>query len=469
MNGTPLAAARPASRTATVASAWRLQLLFITLHIPLFVLIPKNSAPATWHALAALGFGLAAALAWTRPERVAYAAAYMAGAEVFWRMRRADVPWEFGKYAIVLILVIAMLRFVRVRRAAMPIGYFLLLLPSVALTISSLSWADARNEISFNLSGPLALTLCALFFSSVRLTPKQLQWVYACILAPAAGIAAIAAQGLGAGAGEIKFSGASNFAASGGYGPNQVSAVLALGMLAAILYLIVGAANIVVTSSMVGLFLFLLTRCALTFSRGGIWMAAGGILATGFYLLRDSRYRWRALAGAVVVLAISMAVILPHLEALTRGTIRTRYTNTDPTGRELLVAADLTTWSENLVLGAGPGMGAANRFKVFYATTAHTEYTRLVAEHGLLGLAALVLLILMAIRNLRTSASRRGKALAAAMLAYFLLHLAVDATRLAAPCFAFGLSAVAIVVQRRRVIARRVLLSAGFPQPVPGA
>lgn len=464
MNGTILAAARPASRTATVASAWQLQLLFITVHIPLFVLIPKDSALATWHALAALGFGLAAALTWTRPERVAYAAAYMAGAEVFWRMRWADVPWEFGKYAIVLILVIAMFRFVRVRRAAMPIGYFLLLLPSVALTISSLSWADARNEISFNLSGPLALTLCALFFSSVRLTPKQLQWVYACILAPAAGIAAIAAQGLQA-AGEIKFSGNSNFAVR----PNQVSAILGLGMLAAILYLIVGAANIVVASSMVGLFLFLLTQCALTFSRGGIWMAAGGILAAAFYLLRDSRYRWRALAGAVVVLAISMAVILPRLEALTGGAIRTRFTNINPTGRELLVSADLTTWSENLVLGAGPGMGAANRFKVSYATSAHTEYTRLVAEHGLLGLMALVLLILMAIRSLRANASRRGKALAAAMLAYFLLHLAVDATRLAAPSFAFGLSAVAIVVQRRRTAARPALGPAGFPQPVPGA
>lgn len=468
MNGATLAAAHPASRTATVASACRLQLPFIAVHIPLFVLIPKYSALATWHALAALGFGLAAALTWTRPERVAYAAAYIAGAEVFWRMRRADVKWEFGKYAIVLILVIAMLRFVRVRRAAMPIGYFLLLLPSVALTISGLSSADARNQISFNLSGPLTLAVCALFFSSIRLTLKQLQWVYACILAPAAGIAAIAAQSLRAAAGEIEFYDASNLAASGGYGPNQVSAILALGMLAAILYLIVGAANIVVTASMVGLFLFLLTQCALTFSRGGIWMAAGGILAAAFYFLRDSRYRWRALTGAVVVLAILMVVILPRLEALTDGAIRTRFANTNPTGRGLLVSADLKTWSENLILGAGPGMGAANRSKV-HGTTAHTEYTRLLAEHGLLGLTALALLILMATRSLRANASRRGKALAAAMLAYFVLHLAVDATRIVVPCFVFGLSGVAIVVQRRRVIVRRAPLSAGFPQPVPGA
>jgi O-antigen ligase len=114
-------------------------------------------------------------------------------------------------------------------------------------------------------------------------------------------------------------------------------------------------------------------------------------------------------------------------------------------------------------------MGAVNRSKVFHATSAHTEYTRLLAEHGLLGLMALVLLILMAIRSLRSSASRRGKALAAAMLAYFLLHLAVDATRLAAPCFAFGLSAVAIVVQRRRTAARPALRPVGFPQPMPGA
>ena len=99
-------------------------------------------------------------------------------------------------------------------------------------------------------------------------------------------------------------------------------------------------------------------------------------------MLRDSRYRGRAFAGAFVVLAILMAVILPRLEALTGGAIGNRFMDTGSTGRELLVSADLRTWSENVVLGAGPGMGSANRERVFHSGAAHTEYTRLLAEHS---------------------------------------------------------------------------------------
>ena len=73
-----------------------------------------------------------------RWEMVACAAAYISGAEVFWRMRRVDIPWEFGKYAVFLVLAVALVRTARVRRSWLPVAYFLAPVPSGSLTLLSL-------------------------------------------------------------------------------------------------------------------------------------------------------------------------------------------------------------------------------------------------------------------------------------------------------------------------------------------
>src|SRR2546430_7771451 len=46
----------------------------------------------------------------SRIDRVVYAAAYIAGSEVLWRMCGAAVFWESGKYAVILIFAIALAR-----------------------------------------------------------------------------------------------------------------------------------------------------------------------------------------------------------------------------------------------------------------------------------------------------------------------------------------------------------------------
>ena len=66
-------------------------------------------------------------------------------------------------------------------------------------------------------------------------------------------------------------------------------------------------------------------------------------------------------------------------------------------------------------------MGGKNRLKYFHVPTAHTEYTRMVAEHGLLGLVSLVVLGAMAVRSVREQRTRQGKAISVAFLTYALL------------------------------------------------
>ncbi len=151
-------------------------------------------------------------------------------------MRRAKIPWEFGKYAVILVLGVALLRTWNTRRSWVPAIYFALLLPSAILTFTSLDSWEARNQLSFNLSGPLALAVSLLFFSSLRLRPRELRWIYACLLAPIVSIATIATVNLRK-LDPDDFANQSNRIASGGFGPNQVSAILGLGILATVFWI----------------------------------------------------------------------------------------------------------------------------------------------------------------------------------------------------------------------------------------
>src|SRR4029453_17382504 len=116
---------------------------------------------------------------------------------------------------------------------------------------------------------------------------------------------------------------------------------------------------------------------------------------------------------------------------------------------ELLIKADLQSWLHNPVLGVGAGMGGPERLKYFDVPTAHTEYTRLLGEHGIAGLLALVVMGVMSLNNLRRQPTRLGKAISAAFLAYALLFMAVNAMRLAAVSFVFGLSGVTVTLRRK--------------------
>ena len=440
-----------ATRKAVGRRDWIWQSLFLGAHVLLAVMMPRYSAWGAWHARFALLAGLLLALTTRRWELVACAAAYISGAEVFWRMRRIDVPWEFGKYALILILGVALLRTLRARRPWLGAAFFLLLVPSALLTILSLGPEEARDQLSFNLSGPLSLAVCVLFFSALRLTTRELRWMYACLLGPIVAIGTVAAVNIGR-HDSFEFGSSSSWIASGSFGPNQVSAVLGLGIIAAVFWMIVGTGNVPATAALAVLTLFLFRQCAITFSRGGLYMAVGGILAAAFFLAGDRRSRWRLLGGAALVLPILFFVVWPRLEALTSGAIGDRFSSFRTTGRDLLVKADLKTWIENPVLGAGPGLGGKNREALYQSAAAHTEYTRLLAEHGLLGLGALALMAMIAAGNLRRAPTRLDKALAAGMLAYSLLFMAVDGMRLVATSFAFGVSGMRLLLPRRRVI-----------------
>ena len=414
-----------------------LPLLFILIHVPLALQMDKYEQLSTAHAYVVLAIGIIAAVA-RRLDIAAAAAAYIAGAEVLWRMTHADVFWEFGKYATVAIFVVGLIRS-GIRNSVLPFVYFGLLIPSTILTAEGLSVALARSEISFNLSGPLALLVSTCFFSGLSFTRKQMGNIFISMLAPITGILSIAAYSTLT-ATAIHWSGESNWTTSGGFGPNQVSSMLGLGALITMLCFVAMKSTKFLKFVLIGLGIVLITQALLTFSRGGVYLAASTILVATFFLVRQPRQLIRLLFGAVVVSIVMFAFVRPWLNSFTGDRLEERYKNVGTTGRKEIIEDDLRIWSEHPFLGVGPGQAMDYRRLFERGAIAHTEFTRLLAEHGMFGLAAIGILIAIAFRNMHQTPSGVGRAVNASLIFWSISFMAIYAMRLAAPAFLFGLS-----------------------------
>lgn len=413
--------------------------LFIALHIPLALLM--NAAPlvATVHALAALAVGLWLAVSSRDAWKITGAAAYIVGAEVLWRMTGAGVFWEFGKYAVVAVLGMALLRMRKWKSAGLPLLFFGLLAVSIPFTLYSLSLSQARQEISFNLSGPLCLAVSALFFTQIKLDWDARQKIAGCITAPILGIAALCVYGI-ATATEIIFTTESNFTTSGGYGPNQVSAVLGLGALPLILVALQTRRNSIRWAALLAA-MSLAVLSGLTFSRGGLYNLAAAVLVAAVFLIRYPRLRATFLPIALLTAFIGGFYLFPRLNEYTGGMFGARFADTDPTNRLDIMQSELEIWKQSPILGVGPGIAkyiSADEFGMKIA--AHTEYTRILAEHGIPGILSILLLIAFAIRAVIKAPAGMAQAWTAALLAWPLVEMTHAAMRIAAIGFVFGLA-----------------------------
>ena len=177
------------SQTQTSALA---TLAFFAAHVPLALLMRLYPRVGFLHVIATLALGLWWTTSKSRPELVAYTAAYIMGAEVLWRMTETPIFWETGKYAVVVILGVSILIRGRLKPPPFPFLYFALLLPSTLLVAESMSLDTARQQLSFNLSGPVALMVSAWFFSEIELSRPKMLRLFSALIGPIVGIATLA-------------------------------------------------------------------------------------------------------------------------------------------------------------------------------------------------------------------------------------------------------------------------------------
>ena len=198
---------------------------------------------------------------------------------------------------------------------------------------------------------------------------------------------------------------------------------------------------------MVGSTIWLLAQAALTFSRGGFWAAIGAMAVATSYMLRNRRSRAIFISTGTVIFLVSYFLVLPALDDFTGNALRARYRNFETTGRDKIIRADLMTFREHPLLGVGPHQSKAYHSVLFRFSSAHTEYTRLLAEHGSLGLLALLTLLWMSLKRFLRRLPPTSKAYVLSFTVWALLFMFHSAMRLVAPSFIFGLGSATISLE----------------------
>lgn len=420
---------------------YRLIFILTLIHIPLGILIYNQSALGVIHQLGIFSFALYCAIQkQIKLERVAIIVAYIVGAEVLWRMAGVSIYWEVGKYGSALILILALLRRRFQRIPALPVLYFAALLPACFLTLNDRDPDIARNMLSSAMSGPFFLAVSCIFFANLEVSKVAIRRIMAALMLPLLSVAFVTLFHT-ISAPDIQFTNESNFATSGGFGPNQVSAMLGAGAFAALLLLIIfpntGKEKLVLAA----VALFMAAQSVMTFSRGGMYAAIGATIAVSVVLLREPRTAIRRLAPIALATVIFTALIFPYMDDVTGGSLSNRFEDTTGTNRTEIVEADLSIFFENTLFGAGVGSAYSLREQYLNRKAmSHTEFARLVAEHGLFGVLAFGALMIIAIINIKRQKTMLGRAFVVGMVFWSCLFMVNAGMRLAAPSLMWGLT-----------------------------
>ncbi len=372
---------------------------------------------------------------------------YIISAEVLLRMLGTSFINEYGKYNVILFCLIGAYYSGLKTNAAFFGMYLLFLLPGVFIGMQDLGHEmDTRKAILFNISGPLALGIASIYTAGKTITQEHLKKIllagimplvtmlmYIILYTPDLELAVINTQ--------------SNFQTSGGFGPNQVSTMLGFGMALAGIYTILFAKKrieIILFGFLAILFAY---RCLLTFSRGGFYT---GFLMIIFimglaYVYGNVTNRVKISAIISVTIGIGLVVWL-YASIVTGGLIEKRYANQDAlgrekesvlTGREILMETELKMFYENIFLGVGVGRVKETRIEEYEINAAsHNEITRLLAEHGTLGLISLFLLIAYPLYSFLNYKPNRVLII---LFIFWALTINHAAMRLAAPAFIYAL------------------------------
>lgn len=390
-----------------------------------------------------------------RNNEVLIMSAYVVGAEVLLRMTNGVLLNEFGKYAVMTFMFIGIVYSGFSRKALIYWIFFLLLIPGIIISVFSLNFdTDIRKAIAFNISGPVCLGISAIYCYQRRITFDRLKTVISAFCFPLISIAVYLFL-YSPSVRDVVTSTESNFATSGGFGPNQVSTILGLGIFVFFVQLLLNSKG----KFLIGLNAFLVTvfafRGIVTFSRGGVMTGVVMIIL----LLMILYYQGNALAKSKIGLIMLMTFLAGvgvwgYSSFQTSGLINKRYSNQDAlgrvkksklSGRETLIASELQMFVENPVFGVGVGRNKEIRKEeTGIEAASHNEITRMVAEHGSLGLIDLMILLFT---PLLLFVNNRQNIFALSFLAFWLLTINHAAMRMAAPAFVYALALLSVQIK----------------------
>nr|WP_317631507.1 O-antigen ligase family protein [uncultured Flavobacterium sp.] len=373
---------------------------------------------------------------------------YVVGVEVFLRMTGGMIFNEYAKYTVMVFCFLGLLYQNFKADKFIYIALLLLLLPAVIIGLQEASYeVNLRKAMMFNISGQLTLLVAAIYTLNKNIRYQDLIKIpyllalpilsivsFIIVKSPSLKVAMTSTQ--------------SNFATSGGFGPNQVSTILGLGTFCLfaifLLYAKTRTEKIIV--------LILMVVCAfrglLTMSRGG--MICGAImilLLMGYvFLFGNSKLKTNIIIMSVLGI-LGFVVFWSYTVFASGGMLEKRYNNQDArgrvkesvlTGRETLIESEFQMFFDNPIFGIGVGRNKEVREEMIGIEAAsHNEISRLFAEHGSFGVFILLTQILV---PLVLWLDNKRHILLIPFFIYWALTINHAAMRTASPSFIYALT-----------------------------
>ena len=327
--------------------------------------------------------------------------------ELYIRMNASIAPHEISKYSIIFFSCLGLF-FSRNRRQPNSLGFIFIILFLPSLVVVDTSYKLWSRGIFFNLLGPIGLGTLLIYFYNYQINSIDIRNICRAIVLPSSSAItfiqtnSISIQDIE----EVNFT-VSNAELSGNFGGNQVSVMM--GIIAGILlYCIFFNIKIfkykILDYSLLGICIF---RGLLTFSRGGItvpFVAFALVTIISFIRIRNLKAFRKGFA--VIFGALFFYLFFLLVNSLTGSALERRYAGetgvTEKTGerdylsgRDQIFIIDLEIFADHFLIGTGPGMARPLRYYYGFSNSvsAHIEFTRVLAEHGLLGLFALLIYI----------------------------------------------------------------------------
>nr|WP_321233377.1 O-antigen ligase family protein [uncultured Psychroserpens sp.] len=395
---------------------------------------------------------------------VLIACSYFVGAEVLLRMTKGSISYEAGKYLVIVFVIMGMFYKGVSGRGYPYFLYLLLLVPSIFVASTTLSFdANFRTNIAFVLSGPVCLGAAALFCYDKKVSVAQMNKLLLYILLPIISHT-VYIFFYNPSVKEVLSGTGSNRASSGGWGANQVSTILGLGMFILVVRLFTKSPTLSLKILNIALFSAMTYRAVVTFSRGGVFTAAIAILAfLGIYYLRVSRKKRNEIVILFTVFIFTIVATWAVSSSQTNGYVDLRYSNRDhlgrdkgdiTTGRKKLFEEELDGFLSNPFLGIGSSRAKDQRIEIDgQGVTSHSELSRLLAEHGIFGVIILVILLL---KPLDMKARNKRNYFFYAFLCFWFATINHSSMRLAAPAFIYALALLNVTYEKNPIHRKQI-------------
>jgi hypothetical protein len=436
----------------------------ILFHAFLGVLVFAMPFISKIYTLAVFGFGIYYIIKkQNKNNEVLIASAYIISIEVLLRMTGGMFLNEFGKYSVIFFMLLGVIYSGFSKNALMYWFFLILLIPGIVLSTLSLNFeTDIRKAIAFNISGPVCLGISSIYCFQRKITFDRLKGIMEAFSLPL--IAIVVYLFLYTPSVKDVVTGTqSNFETSGGFGPNQVSTILGLGIFVFFVQLLLNSKSKMLQFVNTGFVIVFAFRGIVTFSRGGIVTSIVMILILLIVLYFQANSNTKPKIALIIILSILAGLgVWGYSSIQTRGLINKRYANEDSLGRkkkselggrEVLMETELQMFLDNPILGVGVGKNKELRKQqtgIDLAT--HNEITRMLAEHGSLGLLDLMILFFT---PMILFANDRQNILALSFLAFWLLTINHAAMRLAAPAFVYALSLLKVYTVEKPTLHRK--------------